>query len=249
MSTETNPIHVMDANAIQAQLAAPFPADVVSWKAQSVKNDKALAVAYIDARDVMDRLDATVGVVGWRDSYRLLTDGSVRCKLKVEICGKWVSKEDVGSPSEQPDGGDRLKAASSDALKRAAIKFGVGRYLYSLPKAWVSYDPQKKKMLERPQLPAWAIPAKPSQKQTATLATPQASNSPQATATVTDLIVLLKQLARIRGVDEVAQFASFIKSFAPNLKNIQEIPPDQMTTACTKVQKVIEKETEERGEY
>lgn len=246
MSTETKPIHVMDANAIQAQLAAPFPPDVISWKAQSVKNDKALAVAYIDARDVMDRLDATVGVVGWRDSYRLLTDGSVRCKLKVEICGKWVSKEDVGSPSEQPDCGDRLKAAFSDALKRAAIKFGVGRYLYSLPKAWVAYDPQKKKMLERPTLPAWAIPGKPQQKQVATPATSQTNAQPQAT--VTDLIVLLKQLARLRGVDEVAQFANFIKSFAPNLKSIQEIPPDQMTIACTKVQKVIEKETEERGE-
>lgn len=248
MSTETKPIHVMDANAIQAQLAAPFPADAIHWKSQSVKDNKALAVAYLDARDVMDRLDATVGVDGWSDDFRELANGSVQCTLSVRIGDKWVSKQDVGSESEQPDAGDRLKSAYSDALKRAAIKFGIGRYLYSLPKTWVAYDPQKKKMLERPALPAWAIPAKPSQKQAAPTAPPQANSPPQATATVTDLIVLLKQLARIRGVDEVAQFASFIKSFAPNLKNIQEIPPDQMSVACTKVQRVIEKETEERGE-
>jgi hypothetical protein len=42
---------------------------------------------------------------------------------------------DVGGPSEQPDEGDRVKAAFSDALKRAAVKFGIGRYLYRLPHA------------------------------------------------------------------------------------------------------------------
>jgi hypothetical protein len=47
-------------------------------------------------------------------------------------------------PSEQPDGGDRLKAAFSDALKRAAVKYGVGRYLYRLPSQWVDYDPQRR---------------------------------------------------------------------------------------------------------
>jgi hypothetical protein len=40
-----------------------------------------------------------------------------------------LTKVDVGGPSEQPDGGDWLKAAFSDALKRAAVKFGVGRHL------------------------------------------------------------------------------------------------------------------------
>jgi hypothetical protein len=47
-----------------------------------------------------------------------------------------VTKEDVGE-------GDSLKAAFSDALKRAAVKFGVGRYLYRLEKQWVDYDPEK----------------------------------------------------------------------------------------------------------
>jgi hypothetical protein len=53
----------------------------------------------------------------------------VVCRLRCRIGGEWLTKVDVGSPSEQPDGGDRLKAAFSDAPLQAAVKFGVGRYL------------------------------------------------------------------------------------------------------------------------
>jgi hypothetical protein len=63
---------------------------------------------------------------------------------------------DVGGPSEQPDGGDRLKAAFSDALKRAAVKFGIGRYLYRLPQQWADYDPAKRQFSAAPRLPDWA---------------------------------------------------------------------------------------------
>jgi hypothetical protein len=73
--------------------------------------------------------------------------------LRCRIGGEWIVKTDVGGPSEQPDGGDRLKAAFSDALKRAAVKFGIGRYLYRLPPQWVDYDPQKRKFLHTPKLP------------------------------------------------------------------------------------------------
>jgi hypothetical protein len=50
-------------------------------------------------------------------------------------------------------GGDRLKAAFSDALKRAAVKFGVGRYLYRLPSQWVDWDPQRRQFKVKPVLP------------------------------------------------------------------------------------------------
>src|SRR5215470_15583359 len=74
---------------------------------------------------------------------------------------EWITKVDVGGPSEQPDGGDRLKAAFSDALKRAAVKFGVGRYLYRLPAQWVDYDAQRKQFVKPPTLPAGAKPPAP----------------------------------------------------------------------------------------
>jgi hypothetical protein len=86
-----------------------------------------------------------------------LPDGSVVCRLRLKIGGEWITKVDVGGPSEQPDGGDRLKAAFSDALKRAAVKFGIGRYLYRLPQQWVDYDdPQNRMFSKDPTLPAFA---------------------------------------------------------------------------------------------
>ena len=65
---------------------------------------------------------------------------------------------DVGSPSAQFTEGDRLKAAFSDALKRAAVKFGIGRYLYHLPGEWVEYDPSRRQLVRQPRLPDWAQP-------------------------------------------------------------------------------------------
>jgi Rad52/22 family double-strand break repair protein len=144
--------------AIFRELAAPFPADEVQFKPQVVKGNRALAIAYIDARAVMDRLDAVLGVHNWQDRYQLLPDSSVQCRLRVRIHGEWIAKADVGSPSDQPDGGDRLKAAFSDALKRAGVKFGIGRYLYGLPPTWTDYDPAKRQFSSWPLLPEWAMP-------------------------------------------------------------------------------------------
>jgi hypothetical protein len=139
-------------------LTAPFKPTEVKFKPQSVKGNRALALAYIDCRVIQDRLDDVLGVENWMDEYEILTDGSVMCRLKLRLNGEWVVKTDVGSPSEQPDVGDRLKAAFSDALKRAAVKFGIGRYLYRLPAVWCDYDPQKRAFSGTPQLPAWAVP-------------------------------------------------------------------------------------------
>ncbi|HET6575271.1 MAG TPA: Rad52/Rad22 family DNA repair protein [Fimbriiglobus sp.] len=141
-------------NAITAALARPFDHDEVKFKPQAVKNNRALALAYVDARVIQDRLDEVLGVEGWQDEYQLLPDGSVVCKLTLKLGDQWITKMDVGSPSEQPDSGDRLKAAFSDALKRAAVKFGVGRYLYRLPAQWADYDPVKKQFARPPLLPS-----------------------------------------------------------------------------------------------
>jgi hypothetical protein len=139
-------------------LAEPFNPAEVHFKPQVVSGNRALAIAYIDARAVMDRLDEVAGVGGWSDAYDTLPDGSVVCRLSVRIGKEWVTKVDVGSPSDQKDAGDKRKAAFSDALKRAAVKFGVGRYLYSLPSVWVDWDAKAKQFVKVPQLPRWALP-------------------------------------------------------------------------------------------
>ena len=144
--------------ALTAALAVPFEPREVKFKPQMVKNNRCLAMAYIDARLIQDRLDEVLGVENWEDVYKILPDGSVMCRLRCKLGDRWITKTDVGSPSEQPGGGDRLKAAFSDALKRAAVKFGIGRYLYRLSAQWVDYDPVKKQIVAPPQLPAFALP-------------------------------------------------------------------------------------------
>ncbi|MDY3551574.1 Rad52/Rad22 family DNA repair protein [Gemmata sp. JC717] len=158
MSTEATMTRDPRVVALTAALADPFEPRDVKFKPQMVKNNRCLAMAYVDARLIQDRLDDVLGVEHWEDVYEILPDGSVMCKLRCKIGDNWITKTDVGSPSEQPDLGDRLKAAFSDALKRAAVKFGIGRYLYRLSAAWVDYDPVKKQIVQPPPLPAWALP-------------------------------------------------------------------------------------------
>jgi hypothetical protein len=145
--------------ALTNALAEPFDPAEVRFKPAVVTGNRALALGYVDARVVQSRLDEVLGVDGWQDDYECLPDGSVVCRLRLRMGGEWITKVDVGGPSEQPDGGDRLKAAFSDALKRAAVKFGVGRYLYRLPTQWMDYDPQRRQFAKTPTLPAWALPA------------------------------------------------------------------------------------------
>jgi hypothetical protein len=152
----------MNPNDIPAALRAPFAPEDVKFKPAAVSGNRALAVAYVDARTIMDRLDEVLGVDGWQDSYEQLPDGNVVCRLRCKIGEQWITKVDVGGPSEQPDDGDKLKAAFSDALKRAAVKFGVGRYLYHVPHQWCDYDPKKRQFVQPPSLPAWAAAAPPA---------------------------------------------------------------------------------------
>ena len=145
----------MTATEIASALADPFDPSEIKFKPKKPKgcpDNRCLAMAYIDARLVQDRLDETVGIFGWSTSYQQIGQTSFECRLSVKIGDAWVTKADVGSTSDQEDEGDRVKAAYSDALKRAAVAFGVGRYLYRLPAAWCDYDPVKKRIAEPPAL-------------------------------------------------------------------------------------------------
>ncbi len=141
-----------------SNLRAYFDPKYVKFKPAVVQGNRALAFAYVDVRVVMARLDSVLGPENWQDEYTFLADGSCLCKLSLRINGEWLAKMDVGAPSEQPDGGDRDKASCSDALKRAAVKWGVSRYLYRLPSQWVDYDPQRRQFVRQPTLPDWAVP-------------------------------------------------------------------------------------------
>lgn len=120
------------------RLAAQFPPDAISWRVGSTNGEKTkgLALAYIDARDVMDRLDAVVGPANWSDAYVETSKGVMLCTLSLRLGGEWISKCDGAGATDV----EAEKGQVSDALKRAAVKWGIGRYLYNLPTVWVEIE-------------------------------------------------------------------------------------------------------------
>lgn len=116
------------------QLSAEFPREAISWRAQSVNKEgtKALALAYIDARDVMERLDAVVGPGNWQDRYEFSGPRTI-CYLSIRVGEEWITKADGAGDTDV----EAEKGAISDAFKRAAVKWGIGRYLYDLDAPWV----------------------------------------------------------------------------------------------------------------
>lgn len=149
---------VTQHNLVLQDLARPFPAADVRWRVRAVSRDgrRALVAPHVDPRALLDRLDALVGPGGWSDAYELDHE---RAQAKCTLTVLGVAKQDVG---EGPAGQERpagLKAAVADALERAAVKFGVGRYLAKVEPVWVDYDADRSRPLELPALPGWAVPA------------------------------------------------------------------------------------------
>lgn len=119
-------------------LRRPMRPEAIHFKPQSEFTRGALVVPYIDARLVYERLNLVVAGA-WSCAFEPLAEalwpepeldrnGEARpvaryvvCRLSV--CG--VTREDVGEGSDP-------KAAYSDAIKRAAVPFGIGRFLYAM---------------------------------------------------------------------------------------------------------------------
>lgn len=120
----------------QERLREPFPEDEIIWKPGSIstKNDvhKAMAMGHMDGRMVMERLDEIIGPQNWQDRYEDIKDG-IRCGIGINVEDEWIWKWDAAPYTDF----EAVKGGHSDALKRAAVKWGIGRYLYDLPKIWV----------------------------------------------------------------------------------------------------------------
>jgi hypothetical protein len=158
-------------------LAQPFPADEIEWRVGQKSKDgkKATVLAYLTSRAVQNRLDEVVGPARWRDSYTPVMEGAKTigylCTLELEVGeGRWVGKTDVSDLTDI----EALKGGISGALKRAAVKWGIGRYLYGLEARYLPiqegygpdgavYVPLGDKgpgHIVPPKLPEWALPPK-----------------------------------------------------------------------------------------
>lgn len=145
-----------EKNDVWAKLSAPVPTGAISWRQDgkvTARDGKYFArfVAYIEANTVRERLDSTVPGE-WDLTLELLPpipaddgDGS-QCSFKARLQILGVIREDVGT-------GRDYKQASTDAFKRAAVRFGVGNELYAYEQNWVEVDGDGKyaKPVEDPQ--------------------------------------------------------------------------------------------------
>lgn len=148
------------SKTLLAQLKNPFDPRFVKFRVGATNKDKTkgIALAYIDSREVMRRLDDVCGIDGWESRY-LPMDGGFICQLSIRMPdGRWVTKSNAaGFTLVEP-----IKGGASDALKRAAATWGIGRYLYYLPNSWVPITAQGKSyvLTATPVLPKWALPGK-----------------------------------------------------------------------------------------
>ena len=138
----------MRENKFFEEFGKPFPASDVSWRLQYVNEQKmeGIAVPYLNARAIADRLDAVVGQNRWKDSYtpwhecvmNKKTKSSQLCTISIydEELGQWIEKTDGAEDSDI----EPVKGGLSDAFKRAAVKWNIGRYLYGFNTVWVKAE-------------------------------------------------------------------------------------------------------------
>ena len=100
------------------------------WRVQTANSYGANCVAFIDARDVQDKLDEVCGAENWEAKYSE-QKGNLFCTIYIyckSVDGHhWVGKSDCGTESNV----EKQKGEASDAFKRAAVMWGIGRFLYS----------------------------------------------------------------------------------------------------------------------
>jgi len=128
-----------------AKLREPFPPEKIEWRVGSTTKDGArgMALAYIDARTVQDRLDEVCGPDGWQNHYSHVGE-MVVCEIGIRVGDQWIWKADGAGKTDF----EAEKGGLSDAFKRAAVKWGVGRYLYDLPAPWVELERGGKRIAE-----------------------------------------------------------------------------------------------------
>lgn len=137
---------ILEQLRISALLKAPFHHSKLSWRIGKKSNwdyklnkpkdpnkpVKALMLVYIDARDVQDRLDK-VCCLDWSNEFK-------------EVMGRMVCYLTIAGVTRVDGAGDTEfeaeKGGLSDSFKRAAVMFGVGRYLYNAKNCntWIEYE-------------------------------------------------------------------------------------------------------------
>lgn len=157
----------MTGQELHRRLSEPFAVADVEWRVTKLRNQNSegLVVPFIDSRAIQNRLDDVVGPFFWRTRFipwhqyvpkpgKYEDPNEVqKTPVSSQLCGlsiydaerkEWVEKVDGAENTDI----EAIKGGISDSFKRAAVIWGVGRYLYEIPARWTSLD--KYKQIARP---------------------------------------------------------------------------------------------------
>lgn len=165
-------------------LKEPFDPFDIEWRVQQVGKTRtnslwAIVVPYVTNRAIQERLDGVCGVEGWTNEYKETPGGKgILCGISIKFQEKdqeprWLTKWDGAEETAI----EAVKGGLSSAMKRAAVQWGIGRYLYRLESTIVSPSTTKptdngdyimavaklegkrtRLYFKRPNLPDWALP-------------------------------------------------------------------------------------------
>ena len=99
------------------RLTDPFDPKDIEWKPGATTRDKSkgLAMAYITARAVQERLDEVFGPGNWKNEFRAGPEGGVLCRIYFKNDdGEWVWREDGADNTDV----EAVKGGLSNAMKR-----------------------------------------------------------------------------------------------------------------------------------
>jgi len=155
-------------------LKQPFSPNDIEWRAcrsgvSQGGKPWVMALAYITNRAIMDRLDDVVGPANWRNEYTQAPCGGILCGLSIRDKDGWVTKWDGAENTDV----EAIKGGLSGSMKRAAVHWGIGRYLYRLTENFAQVVDKGTKGSHSakikatgqyinwlpPELPEWALPS------------------------------------------------------------------------------------------
>ncbi|MEK5071663.1 Rad52/Rad22 family DNA repair protein [Sporosarcina sp. FSL K6-1508] len=190
--------NIVESKQLMEALKEPFDLKEIEWRVQTATKSqngyRVLVLPYITVRSTTKRLDEICGGF-WQSHFDKITVGGIeafQCRLSLKIGDEWIIRTDAAEVSDF----NAVKGGHSNALKRAGVQWGIGRYLYDIQPFWVELkkrgehnvygnfkinkvDTFLEGYFDTPKLPQWALPSGQAPAPQQPMATPTEQPSQQ----------------------------------------------------------------------
>lgn len=117
-------------------LTRPLEPKEIEWKVVSIRERYTVIAPYASDLTIMERLDQAFGPFGWQVTLTPTGSGIIaEISVRDPETGKWVAKQGESRPSGMME---TLEEVISEARRRAAIAWGIGRELYDYPEVRIT---------------------------------------------------------------------------------------------------------------